>query len=251
MLTRSVILSGLGLVSLIAAGPFAIANAQENPTTPGAIPDPSTYQGSIELQRQSDERDQQLRDQQQQQQQQYQSPSPQRTSGNYGASQQSGGGPRRVPPRVPINFTADNRAMAAAGRHDYATALAIVRPLAAHGDLLAQYLLGAMYDNGKGLAENHPLALQWYQRSAAGGFSMSMRNLGTMYRNGEATGRPNYVQAYRWYALALAHLVPGEADTDNLQELNQDLIDVSGKMTDAQISAAKKLASETNAPFLG
>lgn len=41
----------------------------ENPTTPGAIPNPSTYQGSTELQRQSDQQDQQYRQQQQQQQQ--------------------------------------------------------------------------------------------------------------------------------------------------------------------------------------
>lgn len=41
------------------------ALAQEEPTTPGAIPSPSTYQGSQELQRQSDQQDQQYRQQQQ------------------------------------------------------------------------------------------------------------------------------------------------------------------------------------------
>jgi TPR repeat protein len=249
MFTREFMLSGLGLVSLAAAVSFTGAKAQENPTTPGAIPDPSTYQGSMELQRQSDERDQQLREEQQRQQNQ--NSAPQRTSPqNYGAVQQGGGGPRRVPPRVAINFAADNRAIAAAGRHEYAAALAIVRPLAARGDLLAQYLLGAMYDNGKGVAENHPLALQWYQRSAAGGFSMSMRNLGTMYRNAEATGRADYVQAYRWYALSITHLVPGEAGADTIEELNQDLREVAAKMNDAQISAARNLAKETSVPFL-
>lgn len=226
------------------------AQEQENPSTPGQIPDPGTYQGSTELQRQSDQRDQEQREEQHQQQQQYQNASPQRTSpGNYGVAQESGG-PRRVPPRVPVNFAAGSRAIAAVGRHDYAGALAIARPLATRGDMLAQYLLGSMYDNGKGVTENHPVALQWYQRSATAGFSMSMRNLGTMYRNGEATGRADYVQAYRWYALSLAHLVPGEADADSLQELNEDVNDVSAKMTDAQISAARRLARETSIPFL-
>ena len=79
---------------------------------------------------------------------------------------------------------------------------------------------------------------------------MSMRNLGTMYRNGEATGRPDYVQAYRWYSLAMAHFVPGEADADFIQEFNQDLSEVSAKMTAAQIVSAKRLARETNLPFL-
>ena len=54
----SLILSGL-------AGSGAVC-AQEEGTVPGAIPDPSTYQGSMELQRQSDAQDQQFRAQQQQ-----------------------------------------------------------------------------------------------------------------------------------------------------------------------------------------
>lgn len=41
------------------------ARAQEEGSTPGAIPDPSTYQGSTQLQQQSDQQDQQFRQQQQ------------------------------------------------------------------------------------------------------------------------------------------------------------------------------------------
>jgi hypothetical protein len=44
----------------------AIAQEQENPSTPGQIPDPGTYQGSTVLQQQSDQQDQQYRQQQQQ-----------------------------------------------------------------------------------------------------------------------------------------------------------------------------------------
>ena len=40
------------------------------PTTPGAIPNPGTYQGSVEIQRQQDQQAQQSRDQQNQQFQQ-------------------------------------------------------------------------------------------------------------------------------------------------------------------------------------
>lgn len=61
------------LLALIVLGP-APAFAQEEPTTPGAIPNPGTYQGSQELQRQSDQQDQQFRQQQQQQQPAYQQP---------------------------------------------------------------------------------------------------------------------------------------------------------------------------------
>ena len=246
MLTRAVMPYALAVGSL-SVFPASSAAAQENPSTPGSIPNPGTYQGSVELQRQSDEQDRQQREQQQQQQYS----SPQRSAPeSSGVDQQGGGSARRAAPRVPINFAADNRAMTAIRNHQFATALAILRPLGARGDLLAEYLLGAIYDNGKGVPENHPMALQWYQRSVAGGFSMSMRNLGTMYRNGEATGRPDYVQAYRWYSLAMAHFVPGEADANSIQELNQDLSEVSAKMTAAQIVSAKRLARETNLPFL-
>jgi uncharacterized protein len=258
MLTRGVILGTLAPLSIAIAVPLAAAEAQENPTTPGAIPNPGTYQGSMELQRQSDERDQQQREEQarqsQQQQQQYEQNQRQQqqrvTSGNGGAAQQSSG-PHRVRPRVPINFSAVTRASEAYGRHEYATAVAIVRPLATRGDVFAQYLLAVMYDNGKALPENHPMALQWYQRSAGAGFSMSMRNLGTMYRNGEATGHPDYVQAYRWYTLSLTHAIPGELDNESTQELNQDLSEAAAKMSGPQIAQAKALARQSVIPYLG
>jgi hypothetical protein len=147
------------------------------------------------------------------------------------------------------DFAANKRALAAVSRHDYASALRIVRPLAERGDMVAEYLLAAMYDRGMGFPENHPMALQWYRRSAGEGYSQSMRNLGTMYRNGEA-GRNDYVEAYRWYTLSITHLVPGEADADAVQELKQDLSDVSARMSAGQIALAKKLARETSLPFL-
>src|SRR5438067_11590581 len=61
----------------------AVAQEQENPSTPGQIPDPSTYQGSTVLQQQSDQQDQQYREQQQQQQQ---SGQPGYSSGQSGTS---------------------------------------------------------------------------------------------------------------------------------------------------------------------
>jgi hypothetical protein len=248
MRTRDVLLCGVAFLSVAVAAPTAKA---QNPTTPGAIPNPGTYQGSIELQRQSDQRDQQLREQLQREQQQRDQ---QQRQPSYQGSPQpraSGGGPQAGghPPRVMPDFAANKRAMAAVARHDYPAALAIVRPLAARGDMAAQYVLAAMYDRGMGMPENHAMASQWFQRSAAEGYSQSMRNLGTMYRNGEA-GRVDYVQAYRWYTLAIAHLVPGEADADAVQELKQDLNEVSPHLTGAQIAEARKLARDTDIPFL-
>ena len=63
----------------------AIAQEQENPSTPGQIPDPSTYQGSTVLQQQSDQQDQQYRQQQQQQ------PTYQQPIQSYSGAQRPGG----------------------------------------------------------------------------------------------------------------------------------------------------------------
>lgn len=64
---------------------FGGASAQdENPTTPGAIPNPGTYQGSMELQRQQD---QQFRQQQQ----------PQPQYGNQSSAGRVGSGYRQAP----------------------------------------------------------------------------------------------------------------------------------------------------------
>jgi len=88
---------------------FSPAFAQdENPTTPGAIPNPSTYQGSTELQHQSDQQDQQYR--QQQQQQSSYSGQPQQGGYGSGSSQSSGG---QSPPWAECNsHVAGMRALA-------------------------------------------------------------------------------------------------------------------------------------------
>ena len=71
----------------------AVAQEQENPSTPGQIPDPSTYQGSTVLQQQSDQQDQQYRQQQQEQQQQYAPQNGGQYSGGNNGSRSSSQGP--------------------------------------------------------------------------------------------------------------------------------------------------------------
>ncbi|MFL5297049.1 MAG: hypothetical protein ACJ798_11775 [Phenylobacterium sp.] len=89
MPTRTVVICTIaaGVASLAL---FGGASAQEgNPTTPGAIPNPGSYQGSTELQRQQDQQDQQFRQQQQQQ--------PQPQYGNQSSAGRVGSGYRQAP----------------------------------------------------------------------------------------------------------------------------------------------------------
>ena len=74
----------------------------------------------------------------------------------------------------------DYDAMAAAEaaflKHDYATAQRLMRPLAEQGDALAQFALGAMYDNGLGVPQDYVIAHMWFNLAAASGFNEAARN---------------------------------------------------------------------------
>ena len=87
MSRRALLIAALSLGGLTISSQAA-AQEQENPSTPGQIPDPSTYQGSTVLQQQSDQQDQSYRQQQQQQSGQYQGNSRSYANG-YGQSQRA------------------------------------------------------------------------------------------------------------------------------------------------------------------
>ena len=55
---------------------------------------------------------------------------------------------------------------AAYDRGDYETALREWRPLAEQGDANMQAILGAMYSEGLGVAQDYAEALKWYRRAA-------------------------------------------------------------------------------------
>jgi TPR repeat protein len=59
--------------------------------------------------------------------------------------------------------------LAAHGAGNYAKAVAIFQPLAAKGDDCAQYQLGEMYMQGKGVPEDKAKALDLFRQAAAKG----------------------------------------------------------------------------------
>jgi hypothetical protein len=109
MSKRSLIIApgicSLALSALAVMPQRVAAQEQENPSTPGQIPDPSTYQGSTVLQQQSDQQDQSFRQQQQQQSNSY---------GNYGSpqsySQYGGNGQPRESPASLCNKSLERSA---------------------------------------------------------------------------------------------------------------------------------------------
>jgi hypothetical protein len=177
------------------------AIAQEEGTVPGSIPDPSSYQGSMVLQQQSDAQDQQFRAEQQSSgsSQSYQQPSYSGGGGQSGGYQSysSGGSSGRVSrPAPPLNPLA-----AAFQRGDYVTVLKILRPAAAAGNPSAEHNLGFMYEKGYGVPRNPTVAANWYRKSANQGNPAGQLALGRLYYLGAGVQR-DLVEAYKWMYLA-------------------------------------------------
>ena len=117
---------------------------------------------------------------------------------------------------------------------DSKEALKWYRLAADRGDPAAQFNLGVMYDKGDGVPQDSKEAFRWYRLAADQGTPSAQLNLGLMYEMGYGVPQ-SYVQAYMWYSLAGAS---GSAKGLN----NRDLI--VPKMTPTQITEAQRLTRE-------
>ena len=92
-------------------------------------------------------------------------------------------------------------AEAAYERRDFATAFQLWKPLADQGDADAQFNLGVMCSNGRGVPEDYTEAAKWFRKAADRGNDKAQFNLALMFHEG--TGVPqDYIYAYMWYTLA-------------------------------------------------
>jgi TPR repeat protein len=87
--------------------------------------------------------------------------------------------------------------VAALQRGDFATALRLLRPLAASGNADAQFNLGWMYANGKGVSRDDKEAIVWHRKAAEQGNAYAQAALGVMYGNGYGVPQ-DYGQAIIW-----------------------------------------------------
>jgi uncharacterized caspase-like protein/uncharacterized coiled-coil protein SlyX len=69
-------------------------------------------------------------------------------------------------------------------RADLQSALRVWLQAAQSGDAEAQTYVGDIYERGLGVAPDHAMAAQWYQKAADQGFSRALFNLGTLYEQG-------------------------------------------------------------------
>lgn len=76
-----------------------------------------------------------------------------------------------------------------------------IRPLAVKGDSKAQFQLGTLYHQGKGVKQDDTQAFLWYRRAAQQGDSDAQYSLGNMYLMGEGIKQDDS-EARQWYEKA-------------------------------------------------
>ena len=112
---------------------------------------------------------------------------------------------------APVAAQDFQKGVAAYNAGDYATALQEWTPLAEAGDTNAQFNLGVMYENGRGVPQDYKEAMKWYTLAAEQGDADAQYNLGIMYDNGQGVPQ-DYKEAVKWYRLAAEQ---GNAEAQN------------------------------------
>ncbi len=84
---------------------------------------------------------------------------------------------------------------------DFAEAMKWYKQAAASGDSVAELRLGAMYDAGRGVPQDHAEAVKWYRKSAEQGLAAAQHNLGVSYAKGKGVPH-NDAEAFQWFLLA-------------------------------------------------
>ena len=84
---------------------------------------------------------------------------------------------------------------------NYKTALREWEPPAKEGNAFAQFNLGQMYREGKGVLKDYKEAVRWYTKAANQGNAKAQTNLGYMYHFGQGVSQ-DYKEAVKWYRKA-------------------------------------------------
>ena len=108
-----------------------------------------------------------------------------------------------------------------------------LRQAAEQGHTFAQYFLGVMYANGKGVPQDYLEAEKWFRKAAEQGQASAQFNLGRMYYEGKGVPE-DYVKAYAWINLAAS-----QGNKEAVEGKNT----LKSEMTAGQVAEAQKLAT--------
>lgn len=96
---------------------------------------------------------------------------------------------------------AEAKAAYEAGKYDEAVKL--VQKTANSGNAHAQYVLGILYQHGRGVPQDGRKAVEWYMKAADRGETAAANNLGYLYYTGKAGVPVDYSRAFHWYLKAV------------------------------------------------
>jgi TPR repeat protein len=116
---------------------------------------------------------------------------------------------------------------------DFATAAKEWRPLADQGNAAAQYNLGLLYLDGKGVPKGDREAANWMHRAAERDHEQAQHKLGAMYGRGQGVKR-DYVQAYMWL-----NLCAGKGNA----ECGSERDEIEKKLKPEQLREAQRLST--------
>ena len=78
------------------------------------------------------------------------------------------------------------------------------------GDAIAQYNLGLMYEQGKGVPQDYKEAVKWYRKSAEQGLADAQSMVGVCHADGLGVAKKP-IEGYPWYNIAIAN---GDEDAE-------------------------------------
>ena len=107
-------------------------------------------------------------------------------------------------PRISDSIGSENRdaALAHYQNGNYKAAFESLTPLAGDGDAEAQYLLGLMYSQGQGVAQDFYKAGKMYRLAGDQGHAGAQINLGSLFENCFGNGPCDSEEAANWYRRA-------------------------------------------------
>lgn len=132
---------------------------------------------------------------------------------------------------------------------DYRIAFAKLHPLAAKGDVDAQFFVGVMCFRGQGVEQDFRQSLIWYLKAAEQGDAQAQSKLGVMYGNGHGIPQ-DIVEAHKWYSLAARAGNEDARENRKLAErmMSSDQIREAQKQAGAWLSRRKLAQSHVALP---
>jgi TPR repeat protein len=120
--------------------------------------------------------------------------------------------------------------------NDVAAAVRESKPLADQGNADAQFNLGSLYYQGRGVPQDYGEGVRWMRKAAEQGHVFAQATLGSIHAEGmQGIIQKDYPQALMWFVFAAAQ---GDMEAMELRDT------MASRMTPTQIAEAQRLARE-------